>query len=356
MNTENNGDRILNINAYQFIAGIIKIFKILLKRWYLILAAGIIGGAFGFAYAYFDKPLYEANLTFSLEESNSSGDLMSLAAEFGLNFGSNKSAIFSGENILSIIKSRNILESVLLQSDSTVTPTVTIADRIIQINKLDEFWAKNKRLDNIHFPVNTKREDLSYLQDSALFLIYKYVLLENISVEKPNKKFNLYEIRFKSLNEAFSKFFVGKLIDQTTQFYVELRTKRSKRTLDILESRVKSMRASAGSAIKSKASISDANLNSAFAQQGAMLQERQLDASAYGSAYAELFKNLEIARYQYLQDVPLLQIIDDVNYPLKKIKKGKLLTAIAFSLFFGVIAVFYILGLRVYKGIKSVQV
>ena len=42
-------------------------------------------------------------------------------------------------------------------------------------------------------------------------------------------------------------------------------------------------------------------------------------------------KNLELARYQYLKDIPLLQIIDDVNYPMRKIKRGKASTAILFS-------------------------
>lgn len=355
MDTKNYETKITNINAYNFVNGIIKIFKILLKKWYILIIAGLIGGGLGFLYAYYDKPVYEAYLTFSLEESSSSGDLMSLAAEFGLNFGSNKSAIFSGENILSIFKSRSIIEKVLLQTDSSSIPISTIAQRLIKISELDKNWGKHKRLKSVNFPPNISKTELSYLQDSALFLLYKDVVLENLYVDKPNKKFNLYEIRFKSFNEEFSKLFTERLIEQTTNFYVELKTKRSKKTLDILESRVGSMRSSAGSAIQSRASISDANLNPAFARQGAQIQERQLDASAFGGAYSELFKNLEIARYQYLQEVPLLQIIDGVNYPLKRIKKGKLLTALAFSIGFGLIAAFLLLTRVAIKRYKTIR-
>jgi hypothetical protein len=44
-----------------------------------------------------------------------------------------------------------------------------------------------------------------------------------------------------------------------------------------------------------------------------------------------MFKNLELARFQYLKSIPLMQVIDNADYPMKKIKMGKLKTAIIFS-------------------------
>jgi uncharacterized protein involved in exopolysaccharide biosynthesis len=61
------------------------------------------------------------------------------------------------------------------------------------------------------------------------------------------------------------------------------------------------------------------------------MQRKEADIKVYGTAYAELFKNLELARYQYLKSIPLLQVIDAPQYPLKKIKMGRLVTAIIFS-------------------------
>ena len=62
------------------------------------------------------------------------------------------------------------------------------------------------------------------------------------------------------------------------------------------------------------------------------LQKKQVDISVYGGAYGELFKNLELARYQYLKDIPLLQVIDEPRYPMKKIKRGRLLTGLMFAI------------------------
>jgi uncharacterized protein involved in exopolysaccharide biosynthesis len=44
-----------------------------------------------------------------------------------------------------------------------------------------------------------------------------------------------------------------------------------------------------------------------------------------------MFKNLELARFQYLNEIPLMQIIDAANYPMEKIKSGKLKMAVIFA-------------------------
>jgi len=46
-----------------------------------------------------------------------------------------------------------------------------------------------------------------------------------------------------------------------------------------------------------------------------------------------MFKDLELARFNYLNEIPLMQIIDNANYPMEKIKLGKLKAAILFALF-----------------------
>ena len=38
-----------------------------------------------------------------------------------------------------------------------------------------------------------------------------------------------------------------------------------------------------------------------------------------------MFKNLEIAWFQYLKKIPLMQIIDHADYPMERIKPSKLL-------------------------------
>ena len=315
------------------------LFSYLVGKWWLFVLTGFLGGILGFLIAYLEKPKYQSHLTFALEEGDGGlGGALSLAAEFGFNMGSSKN-LFEGDNILSLLTSRRILERVLLSVDTVNGKPITMADyyRKISLDSTKMQSGKSPtgnalRLSKVSFPAFQPRNLFSYLQDSVLFNLYKdFAVNGNLKVGKPDKKLNLYEVSVISLDERFSKVFTDKLIKEATDFYVELKTKKSKETLNVLEARVNQTKGSLSSSINSRADLQDANINPVFQQAEAQLQKKQVDISAYGGAYAELYKNLELARFQYLKDKPLLQIIDPADYPMERIKKGKVLMAIIFA-------------------------
>lgn len=324
----------------EVLAGIKDWMHFILKRWWVLLLAGVLSGAGGIVYAWLSKPKYQSRLTFALEDNGGGlSGALSLAAEFGLNLGGSTS-IFSGDNILQIITSRRVVEKVLLSVDSTAPDGKqrTLAQYLRDIKmegKAPE--GKSLRSDTVRFPVNKARGQYSYLEDSVLFVMYKEDVLENLVAHRPDKKLGIFEVMFTSSDERFSKIFTERLMAETVDFYTELRSRKSRQTLEILESRVASLRGNVSGAISSRSSAQDANLNPAFARAQTPVMQSQVDITAYGGAYAELFKNLELARYQFLQDVPLLQVIDDVEYPLKRIKKGKLVTGVVFAMVAGII-------------------
>lgn len=94
--------------------------KYVISKWKIILIGGVIGGGLGFAVAVFKKPLYKAELSFALQDDNSSGAgglgaAMGLASQFGLDLGgSSGGGAFSGDNLLELMKSRSMVESTLL--------------------------------------------------------------------------------------------------------------------------------------------------------------------------------------------------------------------------------------------------
>ena len=120
--------------------------------------------------------------------------------------------------------------------------------------------------------------------------------------------------------------------------------------LDVLEQRVGAMKGSLGGAISSRAAIQDANVNPAYASAQAPVLIRQSDITVYGAAYTELFKNQELARVQYLKDLPLLQIVDDCDYPMKKIKSGRLKMAVIFALLANLLTIIILMINRVIKN------
>lgn len=329
-------------------------FLFLLSKWFILLIIIIAGGLLGILYAYTSKPQYQSRLTFALDEggTGSGSAASSIAAQFGLNIGGSGNDVFGGDNILEIMKSRRNIETVLLSVDSSADRPTTMADEFLAINDWQKTIASNERLKNISFPAGVTKNGLTYLQDSILFITYGRIVASNLIASHPDKRLNIYEVNVTSPSEKFTKIFTDKLVNNTIAFYTELRTKKSKETLSVLEERAGATKGMLNSSITDKAATQDANINPAVAAAQVPLQKQQANIQVYGGAYGELYKNLELARFQYLKDIPLLQIIDAADYPMMKIKLGKLKTGITGALLAGLLGIFILAFIKFVKGIK----
>jgi len=327
----NNNDNIKSTQVvYSESVVINKIIKRIIKKWWLFLIIGLAGAITGYIYAKKQQPVYQSYLSFALDQGASGGGMsvaMGLASQLGLSIGGAQD-VFSGENIIEIMLSRRIIEDVLLSVDTFNNKPFTLIEFYRENDALNE---KKNTTTSIHFYPGESRNSFSYTKDSVLYNTYLKFKKDLIVARRPDKKLNIYELMVSSHNEKFSKIFTDKLIDKTNRFYTEITSRKTRETLEILERRVPDMKNKLESSISDKAAIQDANLNTAFANALVPLLKEQSNSQVYGAAYAEMFKNLEIARFQYLKSIPLMQIIDAAEYPMNKIKMGKLKTAIIFS-------------------------
>lgn len=333
-------------------AVIVKVFKKMTAMWWLFMLIGLAGGIWGFIYASNQKPVYESYLSFALDEGGSERGMsgaLGLAAQFGISLGGAKD-VFTGDNILEIMLSRRMIERVLLSVDTFDNKPMTFIEYFLQ-NEAQ----KQKDDLNIHFYPGEARSSFSYAKDSILFNIYSEFKLLHITAQRPNKKLNIYELIVSSHNEKFSKLFTDKLINETNTFYTEISSKKARETLEILEKRVPDMKGKLDATISNKAAIQDANLNPAFASAQVPILKEQSNSQVYGAAYAEMFKNLEMARFQYLKSIPLMQIIDPADYPLKKTKMGRLRTAVVFSIIAGFISSLIFIAFYIFKYRKALR-
>ncbi|HUZ58002.1 MAG TPA: hypothetical protein VMU83_04410 [Hanamia sp.] len=303
----------------------------ILKRWWLFVIIGLLSGIAGIFYASKQKITYQSTLTFALDGGDG-GDLSgaaSLASQFGLNIGAGSNAVFAGDNILEIMKSRRMVEQTLLSIDTFDNKPFTFIQYFLNQNKNSN--SKTSKTIDISFPAGQPRSTFTYQQDSILYNTYNTFAKSYINADKPDRKYNIYEVNVTNPNEKFTKDFTDRLVSATNDFYISICTQKSKQTLDILEQRVDTMKRKVNSTIGSRAEIQDVNLNPAFSAAEVPILKQQANLQVYSGAYAEMFKDLEIARYQYLKQIPLMQIIDAANYPMKKIKVSKLKTAVEFS-------------------------
>ena len=94
-------------------------FKYALSQYKLFLIVCTITAALGLVYGKLQPHTYKATSTFIVEDKSGSrgGGLSGLASQFGIDVGGltgGGAGLFDGDNILEILKSRAIIEKVLL--------------------------------------------------------------------------------------------------------------------------------------------------------------------------------------------------------------------------------------------------
>ena len=326
----------------------------LITQWKLIIGIAALGGILGFTYASFQKPTYKAALTFALEEEKSGGGLgsaMGLASSFGIDLGSGAGGAFSGANLMELMKSRRLVEKTLLSPLTIEGKTISLADFYIQFTKMNKGWSEKPAMKNVNFPVNADRKKFSLQQDSVLKNLYLGLLKTNLTVSQKNKKVSILSIEVKSENETFSKAFTETLAKETSEYYVEIKSKKSKMNVEILQYQADSIRNELNGAITGVASATDNvfNLNSAMNVKRTTSARRQVDVQANTAILTQLVAQLEMAKVGLRKETPLLQVIDAPILPLEKEKVGRLKSLVLGGFLAGFLTVLYLVFGQLYR-------
>ena len=354
---QNNTPQIDNdeISLKELVLKIKELYQFLLTKWKLIILAGIIGGLIGFTYAYFQKPTYKAVLTFAMEEEKSGGGglggALGLVSQFGIDLGSSGGGAFSGANLIELMKSRKLVEKTLLSPITVNGKTQSLADYYLEFNEMKKSWEDKPAFKGINFPIDADREKFTLQQDSILKNISTGLVKTDVVVSQKDKKISILSIEVNSINEQFAKVFCETIAKETSKYYVEIKSKKSKMNLDILQNQADSIRAELNSAITGVAAAADNvfNLNSAMNVRRTPSARRQVDVQANTAILTQLVGNLELAKVTLRKETPLLQIIDRPSFPLEKEKVGKLKSLVLGGFLAGFLTVLYLVFSSLYK-------
>lgn len=314
------------------------------KKWWKLLLVTMVGGLIGYAYVYYFKPkTYTTKLSFILEEGKSAGGFSSLAGQFGFDLGTNNAGLLSGDNILMFLKSKSLVkETMLTPYDSS--KNLSLADRYAEIYELKKNWLKNKKISNpVFFPVKTNKP-FSRQQDSLLNTIIIRIIKGELLIERPEKKATFVTVQTSQRDELLCKLFCERLVQNATDRYVQLKTKRQQANVEKLQKRADSIASVLNNKTYSTASQQEKllDLNPASKTSTVNSEITGRDKIMLSTIYSEVVKNLEIAKVQLTQETPTIQIIDKPEFPLTVVKKSKVLFAIIISFaFFFIMSIFY---------------
>jgi len=301
------------------IESIKRFFSYLRSQFLLIAVCGIIGLVLPLIYRALQKPAYAASTTFILEEKSANGGgLAGIASQVGLDLGSlgSGSNLFTGDNILDIIKSRVIIEKVLLTPISG-TSGKTLADLYLEFSGMGE---------KLPAPVSfaSPSETHTVYQDSVLYVMYDQIAKKNVSVDRLNKKGSIFKIVTVSQNQVFSKNFAERLLKETTTYYVNVKTSSASANVKRLQARGDSLLRVLNAKSYTAASYQILDPNVAFKAMSVPAEVSSRDKSIVFSIYAEVTKNLEMSRIALVSQTPVIQLLDVPKYPLMDDRKSYL--------------------------------
>jgi len=326
-------------------------------KWKIIFLAGVLGAAIGVSYAIFQKPTYKAVLTFALEEDKGGGGLsgaMGLASSFGIDLGSSGGGAFVGSNLMELMKSRLLVEKTLLNPIIVNSDTISLAEYYIQINKLREKWSKKPEFKSVQFLPNADRSNFTLQQDSILQTFFKNLTnINSLIISQKDKKVSITSIEVISENEKFARVFCENLAKETSEFYIETKSKKSRLNVEILQKQTDSIREALNSAITGVASESDNvyNLNPAFNVKSSPGKRRQVDVQANSAILTQLVAQLELSKVALRKETPLIQVIDRPILPLEKYKISKRTMLLQGGFLAGFLTVLYLVFSNLYKKI-----
>ncbi|WP_395616650.1 Wzz/FepE/Etk N-terminal domain-containing protein [Aquirufa sp.] len=296
-----------------------RFFSYLRSQSKLIALCGFLGLVLPLIYRALQKPAYEASTTFILEEKSATGGgLAGIASQVGLDLGSlgSGSSLFTGDNILDIIKSRVIIEKVLLTPISGNSGK-TLADLYLEFSGMGE---------KLPAPVSFASPTVAntVYQDSVLYVMYDQIAKKNVSVDRMNKKGSIFKIVTVSQNQVFSKNFAERLLKETTTYYVNVKTSSALANVKRLQARGDSLLRVLNAKSYNAASFQILDPNVAFKSMSVPAEVSSRDKSIVFSIYAEVTKNLEMSRIALVSQTPVIQLLDVPKYPLMDDRKSYL--------------------------------
>ena len=307
---------------------------------FLIMAVGLLFALGGYFKVKMAKPSYTASLTFALEQGGGASGLGGLASQFGFSMGGGGEGL-GGDNLLSLMKSRRIVQDVLLSKIYVEGDSVLLINQYVATQtKLKAKW------DTLGLYPIEARICCKPKEDSAIGKVVEFIAEDSLIVNKFDKKLSFVSVSYTGRDPLFTGAFVELLTAKSTKFYVESKMANSRTNILKLEQRVDSVSAEMQAAMVGFASAQDQNSFTVQSVAKVPSVQKQMKVTMLTTLYGELVKNLELSKTMSAREEPLITIIDRPHYPLR-VRESKLKSALIGG-FLGVFLTLLFLGGRAF--------
>ncbi len=289
--------------------------KFLLKKWWILSIAIVLGGLVGWTVHYLYGVKYTSNCSFTIQGQSASSSLLNSALSLASSIGiTAKPGTGSYDNnfFANLMKSRRILKQTLLEDGKIDGKKDFMINHFIHVAEFDQDWKGDNRLDGFKFKHN-QIHALNRLEDSVLTLLYNKIIDEYLTVTyDESSPFN--QAKFTTTNYAFSNSFLQKLLKNTSDYYINDMYSLNNTNLKIAERRVDSLANAIRNLDVKVASLKD-NSNNVVKQKGLVeLNSAIRDQGLLSIQYSSAVNNYELAKVTLTTDTPILEVIDEPQF------------------------------------------
>ncbi|MFN8348202.1 MAG: hypothetical protein U0X91_24585 [Spirosomataceae bacterium] len=337
---------------------------LVLKNWWIILIVTAIGTGIGYYVdAEKNKRLqYISKVVFSVSGASAGQDMGSFGSLFGMNAAqSGDAGLFRGENLFYVIKTRPVLERVLL------TP-VTLSDgrkeKFVNYYLDSTFLRQDEWADFLPEWMNvrithSRRDSMERTERQVFDGVLNKIRDREITIGQPDLKTAFYDLTVSMENEMVAKTFSELLLKTIERVYQENQTRKSREMKDLMKSRVDSL---ARLLNRTESRLAQTTvINSEAVAPTAKVEEGRLtrNTTFITSLYLEASRSLENLQMSIIKEAPLFTIIEPPLLPLET----KLFTRenTKFGALLGlIVAIIFVLAKQTYsealKDLKKKQV
>jgi hypothetical protein len=307
------------ITIKDIILKVISIGKSILKNWKIVLLFALIGGGLGFYYDYSKQkdPTFKANNQFYLETSTPTNNYGGFANIFtGGDNGAN-GGLFSGENLLTLIKSADFLEKTFLR-EVTVNGKKHILANFFHdknISPKEEKEKKEKKIkDQYVYLTHTNKEKFTLAEFNSLAVVQGPAVMA--TTLKPEEKTSFMNLEVITYDDTLSKVYSDAFLETLREYYLDSKTSKIKTTIQRQQRIVDSLRYVTQANESSLARIQDQNQETVFEQ--GKVQETRLNrkTTLLNQTWAEQERSLQQLKFQLYQDSPLFKITTPQRFPI----------------------------------------
>ncbi len=329
------------------------------KYWWMVILFCIPFLAF-FLYKHVSHiKTYKANLSFMVNEDEGGGGLSAVSGVLGsFGLGGSVGGEYNLEKMLSLLKSRKIIQEVLLDTLEMDGHKDFFANHLILSQELHEEW-EDLDIDDVDLRgflfSHPKISKFTLNENTVLKYLHTLLIgnadkgIENLLTSNITDDTGIMEIGITSRNEILSIALTEALYERLSKFYVDKSIEKHSKTFEIISSKADSLQGELRSSEYALAVFKDTNRG--LYNRKDQLEEFRLEAKAQmlGAAFLKVVEQKEIAEFTLNDKTPVVQIID---YPISPIEPSEshLIKDLVLACFIGgFLSLLFIIGRKILR-------